>query len=446
MTLKKFENSKDNVTFRSCSSVNTMLHSSIEMSLSESKVIDPVNSSNDLISPEESDILFLSGEDERAQGVPFTDLVVPVCREILYKGIGDSGVRWWDLAILIPNCTFLLFLAYGLRMAIRKLRASSSPIFTAFYGLILAVCIISVLRCVVSMTVNAATSVGDVADKVLWLILRFALLATEMSVVIFGLAFGHLDSRTSIHRVLIVTFTIALFYSSIQGTLELVYEHPDFQGQSGRTSANDTTYVSYDLFAHGGMIFLLTTSLIFAIVYTAIIILPFTKLKERFLFPTKRTFYYYCAFLATLNFSQALASLLMYKGVQNSLCVIDVTTYLYFSIYHPLVYIVFLWNFFKTAGASVHFSYKHHLGDEDASSSGAGLEDDQLSLPTGGVFRGKAGHNDAGDLSPFYSIDSTHLDSNFTQDIVNGNGHGQSEDSVHTVTINGDLYSQVVDT
>ena len=31
---------------------------------------------------------------------------------------------------------------------------------------IVAVCIISVLRCVVSMTVNAATSAGDVADKV----------------------------------------------------------------------------------------------------------------------------------------------------------------------------------------------------------------------------------------------------------------------------------------
>lgn len=40
------------------------------------------------------------------------------------------------------------------------------------------------------MTVNAALPLGGLADKVLWITVRFFLLATEMSVVIFGLAFG----------------------------------------------------------------------------------------------------------------------------------------------------------------------------------------------------------------------------------------------------------------
>jgi len=40
------------------------------------------------------------------------------------------------------------------------------------------------------MSVNAATVGGEYADKILWLVVRFFLLATEMSVVIFGLAFG----------------------------------------------------------------------------------------------------------------------------------------------------------------------------------------------------------------------------------------------------------------
>ena len=50
--------------------------------------------------------------------------------------------------------------------------------------------VISVLRCIVSMTVNASVKAADIADQVLWLVLRFFLLATELSVVIFGLAFG----------------------------------------------------------------------------------------------------------------------------------------------------------------------------------------------------------------------------------------------------------------
>lgn len=76
-----------------------------------------------------------------------------------------------------------------------KLRATSSPIFLAFYGLVICNVVISVVRCVVSMTVNAAATVGGKADKVLWVTVRFFLLSTEMSVVIFGLAFGEWRSR-----------------------------------------------------------------------------------------------------------------------------------------------------------------------------------------------------------------------------------------------------------
>ena len=50
--------------------------------------------------------------------------------------------------------------------------------------------VISVIRCIVSMTVNAAAVVGGYVDTILWITVRFFLLSTEMSVVIFGLAFG----------------------------------------------------------------------------------------------------------------------------------------------------------------------------------------------------------------------------------------------------------------
>lgn len=50
--------------------------------------------------------------------------------------------------------------------------------------------VISVIRCAVSMSVNAAAVVGGYVDTFLWITVRFFLLFTEMSVVIFGLAFG----------------------------------------------------------------------------------------------------------------------------------------------------------------------------------------------------------------------------------------------------------------
>lgn len=60
-----------------------------------------------------------------------------------------------------------------------------------------------------------------------------------------GLAFGHLDSRTSIRRVLVVTCMLALAYSLCQGTLELI-------------APDERYYVVKNqlrLYSHGGTIF-----------------------------------------------------------------------------------------------------------------------------------------------------------------------------------------------
>lgn len=99
-------------------------------------------------------------------------------------------IRIWDIIILIPNLLFMLFLAIRFNRARLKLRATSSPIFMTFYGLVIGNVVISLIRCAVSMSVNAAAPFGGVADKVLWVTVRFFLLSTEMSVVIFGLACG----------------------------------------------------------------------------------------------------------------------------------------------------------------------------------------------------------------------------------------------------------------
>lgn len=130
------------------------------------------------------------------------------------------------------------------------------------------------------MSVNAAATVGGKADKVLWVTVRFFLLSTEMSVVIFGLAFGefifvirnrlsslrntwftvsllgHLDSRSSIRRVLLATSFIALAFTITQGTLELILPDDTFHIPSR----------NFYVFGHGGMMFWLCSSLVFTMV------------------------------------------------------------------------------------------------------------------------------------------------------------------------------------
>lgn len=137
-----------------------------------------------------------------------------------------SSIRLWDVAILIPNLLFLGFLCILFQRARIKLYATNSPVFLCFYGLIWICAIFSVLRSVISMGLSSAhvdMSVQDVTNKILWTIVRFALLTAEISVLIFSLAFGHLESRHSIRAVLTTTGIIALVFSVVQGQSVVYY-------------------------------------------------------------------------------------------------------------------------------------------------------------------------------------------------------------------------------
>ncbi|XP_077293880.1 transmembrane protein adipocyte-associated 1 homolog [Arctopsyche grandis] len=285
------------------------------------------------------------------------------CKHILYVEFANSRVRIWDLIILVPNVLFLLFLALRFNRAQLKLRATSSPIFLTFYGLVWGNVVISVVRCVVSMTVNAALPLGGLADKILWITVRFFLLATEMSVVIFGLAFGHLDSRSSIRHVLGATSLISLAFTITQGALEIVLPDDCFHIDSR----------DFDLFGHGGMLFWFCSSTFFAIIYFSILLLPWTRLRERLALPTKLSFYIYILLLVLLDGTQAIGAGLMNWGVDVGLCMVDITTCLYFTLYTPLVYQTFLSEFFGVSQPSIMFSYKAQMDEA--------IEDDQVSLP-----------------------------------------------------------------
>ncbi|EMP35613.1 Transmembrane protein adipocyte-associated 1 like protein [Chelonia mydas] len=228
-----------------------------------------------------------------------TNITVPhKCLLLLYEDIGKSRVRYWDLMLLVPNVLFFVFLLWKLPSARAKIHATSSPIFTAFYILVFVVALVGIARAVVSMTVSASDA-ATVADKILWEITRFFLLAIELSVVILGLAFGHLESKSSVKRVLVITTVLSLAYSVTQGTLEILY--PD-----AHLSAED-----FNIYGHGGRHFWLASSCFFFLVYSLVVILPKTPLKDRISLPSRKSFYVYAGILALLNLVQGLGSALL---------------------------------------------------------------------------------------------------------------------------------------
>ncbi|XP_073889283.1 transmembrane protein adipocyte-associated 1 isoform X1 [Macaca fascicularis] len=302
------------------------------------------------------------------------------CLLLLYEDIGTSRVRYWDLLLLIPNVLFLIFLLWKLPSARAKIRITSSPIFITFYILVsslqltekpttqlkqkgiscfynenelqvFVVALVGIARAVVSMTVSTSNA-ATVADKILWEITRFFLLAIELSVIILGLAFGHLESKSSIKRLLAITTVLSLAYSVTQGTLEILY--PD-----AHLSAED-----FNIYGHGGRQFWLVSSCFFFLVYSLVVVLPKTPLKERISLPSRRSFYVYAGILALLNLLQGLGSVLLCLDIIEGLCCVDATTFLYFSFFAPLIYVAFLRGFFGSE-PKILFSYKCQVDETE---------------------------------------------------------------------------------
>ncbi|XP_074596535.1 transmembrane protein adipocyte-associated 1 homolog isoform X2 [Brevipalpus obovatus] len=285
-----------------------------------------------------------------SENIPHEDY--HICEWILYQDIPKTGLHIWDVLIAAPNLFFFLFLVFKFKSTRQRLKATTSPVLFTFYALVCLNVSISLLRCFLSMIITATSEPGKEVGIIFWILVRFFLLATEISVVVFCLAFGHLDSRTSIKRVLLVTSCISLVYSTIQGSLEFINPDQEFYFASQKTR----------LFGHGGMIFWSCTSAFFGLIYFYLSFLPWMPCRHRIPLPDKPTFYRYCFALFLLNLIQAIGSALYHNHQIIGMCIVDVTVYLYFTTFTPLVYWSFLASFFSYT-KSLMFSYKPQLDD-----------------------------------------------------------------------------------
>jgi len=305
------------------------------------------------------------------------------CKRILYETVGQH-TRVWDVLILIPNLAFLAFLIIRFRQARRRLSETNAPVLSAFHCLVCASTLVSVARSVIAIVScnvgGHAAFNGQAADKVLWVILRACLLATEISVLAFALLSGHLDSKASIRRVVLVASTASFLFSAIQMGLE--FGQPDTAFKIN----NDQ-----QLFGHGGRVFWSISSGLFALVYATVLVLPYLPCSHWVMVPHKRSFYYYVTFLLLLNVVQAVGAG-MAESASNAvnnpgLCFVNMTTYVYFVAFTPIVYFAFLAQFFgsKFAQPTMLFSYKAQTDEvEDLHShftlqaSPGNLEEDDL--------------------------------------------------------------------
>ncbi|KRX23612.1 Transmembrane protein adipocyte-associated 1 [Trichinella nelsoni] len=276
---------------------------------------------------------------------------VSVCKLIFLQQTGEAGVRILDVAIVIPNILFLIFLVYKFPRIRTKLTNTKSPVFFTFFLMVYISTIISVIRAVTAMFASGFNFDGRILVKGLWLLWRFFLVSLELVVLLFGLFFGHLDSRTSIKRALIATGLVSGLFSISQAGLEFdsSSDHGPFLSDSSRVV----------IFSHGGVIFLLVSSSVFALLYLSVCLAPLTCLQRILLAPKRKKFYVYCAILCSLYSLHIVGSALLLCDVQSGLCILALPVYLYYAFYLPTMYYSFLRGYGANANEELFFSYSH---------------------------------------------------------------------------------------
>ncbi len=113
------------------------------------------------------------------------------------------------------------------------------------------------------------------------------------------------------------------------------------------------------VFGHGGMVFWMLSSGLFASLYFLVHLLPVLPCRHYVTLPAKVSFYRYVNFLLVLNMVQSVACASLVAGLPDGLCFLNLTTYVYFTAFIPTVYFTFLSGFFSSgAQPTLLFSYK----------------------------------------------------------------------------------------
>merc|ERR1712025_1345173 len=169
------------------------------------------------------------------------------CKKMLYKTIGDSGVKVWDLLLLIPGTLSLLFLAYSLPRTRYKL--TSAPLsLLALYLLLVLTPAVSTLRAFLT-TVHPPSSN---LDKVGWSITRSTSLLLELAAII---------------TIYLPTFLLAIclgissIFLLLDLSLELSTPAKEFHVYSSQSN----------LYGEGGGLFVLFTTLPLIFVYLCLL-------------------------------------------------------------------------------------------------------------------------------------------------------------------------------
>lgn len=281
------------------------------------------------------------------------------CKYILYRTIGSSGYKVWDVLCFVPSVLFVIFLIYSSPRSRQKL--SGAPFFfIAIHVLLFVTTIVSAVR-VILMWMAPSPNDDKLAsnlEKITWAFTHAVIICLELTALVI-FTFPNLPSNKASKRIFSVIASLCFGFGCLVTILEIKSPAKEFH----------VFQYSTNLFGDGGGICIILVSLMSAIPYAALTSLRCLQPKAGSRRSSTLT---YCMVMLGVQGTRALGGMLLAGDVAFGMCVTNFTFYLLVQFLPPLVFMCVLCPYLQNGQGHSLLYQGYHTTEDDW------LEDDTV--------------------------------------------------------------------
>jgi len=239
------------------------------------------------------------------------------------------GLQIFEFTIGLPCIFFVLFMLWRVKSALDKLRQTESLIISTYYTFVWVVSVTQLARFVFFSVVSHVEKNPWV--YVFILPVNFLLVFTEISVVIHKSHRYTVSGREALKQTALISGIISSATVALQATLVFMFSANLWPPDGPNRKEISLFWAIYHCF--------------WFVLYCLTLIVPHTKYKNYL--PRQPTFFNYIRAMFLTHIIQIIGNFLIYTDFDFGFCLTDVGFFLFYSLFGPLLYYCFLYEFFR---------------------------------------------------------------------------------------------------
>lgn len=273
------------------------------------------------------------------------------CKYLLFRTIGDSGVKLWDILCFVPSLLFLLFLIYSYPRSRQKLNGAPLP-FVAVHILLFLTTTVSSVRCLLMLMAPSPNDDKLAAnlEKITWSFTHAATLCLELTALVI-FVMPTLPTNKASKRIVIVIGILSFCFGFMLSIIELRSPAKEFHVYQFTT----------DLFGDGGGVCMVIFSLLSAISYASLISLRCLQQKGS----QRSSTFTFCTVMLGVQGTRTFGAILLANDIEFGMCVTNFTFYLLVEFLPPFVFMCVLSPYLQNRQGHSLLSQGYHTTESD---------------------------------------------------------------------------------